>query len=331
MKQCIVCGIEYDPNSHNQKCCSADCVKHWGHIKTQRSYAEQKSSNQRIGKCIVCNKEFKYHFRQERGERKFCGRSCASKFYITNGQFDTWRYRSNKKQQRITVSCVICNTKIDVLQRDFDNHVKFDMQHCCSKNCRVKYTQSQLIGRKGHPFTDEMRKHQQMTMLSKYNVSNAFMLAKRRTKSKPQINIYELLCQEFPNVFEIEKRVTSTQGVELFADIVSHDLKLIIEFNGDYWHCHPDKYVSDYFHKVKCLTAQEIWDADAQRLEIFRKLGYHVYVIWEREYNDTTIDWKKSLHKWIETYGKIQSCDVKRSSVNNYSSADVKSGELLES
>jgi hypothetical protein len=34
-------------------------------------------------------------------------------------------------------------------------------------------------------------------------------------------------------------------------DLYIPTLKLLIEYNGDYWHCNPNKYNSDYFNVKK--------------------------------------------------------------------------------
>jgi hypothetical protein len=60
--------------------------------------------------------------------------------------------------------------------------------------------------------------------------------------------------------------------------------KKLIEFNGDFWHCNPEKYSSDYLHPVKNKSAQEIWDYDKKKEEFARSKGYNYLVIWESEY-----------------------------------------------
>ena len=60
--------------------------------------------------------------------------------------------------------------------------------------------------------------------------------------------------------------------------------KKIIEFQGDYWHCNPEKYYADYVHKTYGITAQEVWDKDKLKLECARNHGYEVLYIWELDY-----------------------------------------------
>jgi G:T-mismatch repair DNA endonuclease (very short patch repair protein) len=60
-------------------------------------------------------------------------------------------------------------------------------------------------------------------------------------------------------------------------------LNLVIEYNGDYWHCNPEKYSSDYFHQVKQKTAQELWDYDRNKVDLIIRNGYNLEVVWESQ------------------------------------------------
>ena len=59
----------------------------------------------------------------------------------------------------------------------------------------------------------------------------------------------------------------------------------IIEFNGDYWHCNPNIFSSDYFNSVKQKTANEIWDYDKRKKECAEEYNNEVLTIWEYDYN----------------------------------------------
>jgi G:T-mismatch repair DNA endonuclease (very short patch repair protein) len=74
------------------------------------------------------------------------------------------------------------------------------------------------------------------------------------------------------------------------CDIFKPDLNLIIEYNGDYWHCNPKKYNSEYLHPHKKKTAKEIWTEDKVRIDYLKNLGYNLEVIWESDFkNDNKI------------------------------------------
>jgi very-short-patch-repair endonuclease len=67
------------------------------------------------------------------------------------------------------------------------------------------------------------------------------------------------------------------------VDLCIPEKKILIEVDGDYWHCNPNKYSSDYFHTGKMLTAQQIWDKDKQKNEISKELGYKMIRFWESD------------------------------------------------
>jgi G:T-mismatch repair DNA endonuclease (very short patch repair protein) len=81
-------------------------------------------------------------------------------------------------------------------------------------------------------------------------------------------------------------------------DIYIPKLNLVIEYNGDYWHCNPKKYNGDYYHQVKGKTAKEIWDYDKNKIDLIKLYGYYLEVIWESELkNDHTL-----INKIINKY-----------------------------
>ena len=67
-------------------------------------------------------------------------------------------------------------------------------------------------------------------------------------------------------------------------DITKPSTKKIIEVNGIYWHCKPSLYESSYIHKIRKMTAENIWEFDKRKRNIAEKYGYTVLVIWEDEY-----------------------------------------------
>lgn len=332
IKECEICKSTFESSAGNKKCCSKQCLKQKGILKTKASYALKKQESRQDAICKNCERTFNYHFRPERGPRIFCGRSCASKYYLKLGKFEEWRTRVNPKQG-IERKCSNppCDNKIYVTQR----FIKNNKARVCSFECEKAYFSQLFMGEHnpmfGKTMTTEQKAKQKETLSKNHpGVSNAFMLAKSRIKTKPQIFLFETVSNLRPDLeFEIEKLVSPPGNRELFGDIVSFKNKLVIEFNGDYWHCNPEKYEANFFHHVKKLTASEIWSLDAKRQETIESYGYKMLTIWESELKSKS--WKEKLDRWLEENGKEKNLDAIRPSVNNYSSADVKLGELLES
>ena len=79
-------------------------------------------------------------------------------------------------------------------------------------------------------------------------------------------------------------------------DLLVVDKKVLIEFNGDYWHCNPKQYAADYLNKKKGAHAHEIWMHDAHKKSTAESAGYRVITVWDSEYkrNKNTIN--KLIH-----------------------------------
>jgi len=82
------------------------------------------------------------------------------------------------------------------------------------------------------------------------------------------------------------------------CDIYIPSLNLIIEYNGDYWHCNPKKYNSNYFNKKKNKYAWEMWEYDKNKLELIKNNGYNLEVIWESDFKNNN----KIINYIIEKY-----------------------------
>jgi G:T-mismatch repair DNA endonuclease (very short patch repair protein) len=102
---------------------------------------------------------------------------------------------------------------------------------------------------------------------------------------------------------EIEKmgiNVIGSHRVDTkICDLYIPSLNLIIEYNGDYWHCNPKKYKSTYFNKKKNLFAWEMWEYDKNKLELIKNYGYNLEVIWESDLKDNNKLLKNIITKYV--------------------------------
>lgn len=105
----------------------------------------------------------------------------------------------------------------------------------------------------------------------------------RSCKSKLEIELVNTLCKCL-NIEVPKKQKYISSPSNHFAYDFCYKNK-IIEFNGDYWHCNPILYKSDYYHKVMKITAKEIWEKDEIKIQLAKDKGYDVLVVWESEYN----------------------------------------------
>lgn len=84
----------------------------------------------------------------------------------------------------------------------------------------------------------------------------------------------------------------------MFPDGIIESEKIIIEYNGSFWHADPRrgyKY-DDIIHHNK--TAQEIWNRDEEKKKTYEKNGYKMFVVWSD-------DFLKNKEKCIEDLKKF--------------------------
>ena len=84
------------------------------------------------------------------------------------------------------------------------------------------------------------------------------------------------------------------------CDIFIPEINLIIEYNGDYWHCNPKKYESNYYHKYKKKTAKEIWEYDKNKIDLLIEKGYNYEIIWESDFNKDSNIVKNLIKKYVQ-------------------------------
>lgn len=71
---------------------------------------------------------------------------------------------------------------------------------------------------------------------------------------------------------------------EMEVDECNEDLKIIIEYNGDMYHCNPRKWKPDQYNTAIKMTANEKWEKDRKRYYKLKNLGYKVFVVWEEDW-----------------------------------------------
>lgn len=108
-------------------------------------------------------------------------------------------------------------------------------------------------------------------------------------KSSNENLLFKLLTLEFDDIEQSNRKILS--GYEI--DIFRCSNKKCIEFNGDYWHCNPNKYSSDFKIIQTNKTAAEIWAADKNKQILLNSRGYELMIVWES-------DWKADKMKILE-------------------------------
>lgn len=159
---------------------------------------------------------------------------------------------------------------------------------CKSLNCK-KCSLKLQVG-EGNPFYGKKHTKESLKKMTKTLTENPHKFS---SSSKPEKKIEKILKKEKFNV------IRTYRVKEYICDIFIKELNLIIEFNGDYWHCNPIKYKPDYIHPHKKKLASQIWEDDKTRIDKLKSYGYNLEVIWEKDFVD-----ENSIIKLTQKYVK---------------------------
>ena len=79
------------------------------------------------------------------------------------------------------------------------------------------------------------------------------------------------------------------------VDVCHPVKKIVIEYNGDAFHCNPKFWEPDQYSTLIRMTAGEKWAKDIARYAVLKKLGYRVIVIWESDWKINKINIMKNI------------------------------------
>lgn len=89
----------------------------------------------------------------------------------------------------------------------------------------------------------------------------------------------------------ISKFTTNDKSLPSTPDLVFHEEKLVVFFNGCYWHSHHCR-TAKHSHQWTAIL-QDIRNRDLASISKIHRLGYETLVVWECE-------WRKSPQRIIE-------------------------------
>jgi hypothetical protein len=99
--------------------------------------------------------------------------------------------------------------------------------------------------------------------------------------SKGQIEIFDLVNDIiFPDFLVELNKMKYAKSWDVFID----ECKLIIEYNGTYWHYDPRKYNFDFVDTSRNLVAIDVWSKDAEKAQIAINNNYKFIVIWQLDW-----------------------------------------------
>jgi len=170
--------------------------------------------------------------------------------------------------------CPMCGKEIKTISKDKTiacrNHIRKINGTSLCKPCSLKLQEG-----KGNPFYGKKHTKETLSLLSKTISENPPRQNSVSNKEKKLLTEIKKLKYNAIGSYPVDKYI---------CDIYIKELNLIIEFNGDYWHCNPKKYDENYFHPHKKKTAKEIWEEDKLRVDNIKSYGYYLVIIWECDF-----------------------------------------------
>jgi len=257
-KTCLYCKKQFNVPKcrENAKYCSNGC----------RLSAQKTNLNiQRKRKILICKECGKSFEVKQYRDSLFCSRECYWKYNKESGNA---KLQGAKQRKRKILICKECGKSFEV--HNYRTNAKYCSKDCFDKNRNEKLSCPTC----GDIFYSPKHKR------SKYCSLKCAAKGFDKRNSKFSQDVYEY----FSNLFKkLEREGFVKFKKECFFPDLILNKKIIIECFGDYWHCNPNFYQGEYFHKKIGKTAKEIWEKDNYRIQ---KLSskFKVYIIWEEEW-----------------------------------------------
>lgn len=123
--------------------------------------------------------------------------------------------------------------------------------------------------------------------------------------SKEENEFFDLLSK---SIFVERRKVIKYINKEtnrkrhLFPDGFIEKKKIVIEFNGSFWHADKRLFPNDDTNVHHNRTAKEIRDENNEKKKLYKKLGYNLIVVWSLDYEK---DKEKCIENVINKINKI--------------------------
>ena len=160
----------------------------------------------------------------------------------------------------------------------------------------------------GNRKRDEMTKKWQNTLKSKSKDEQLSIIKKRTAHlsskeksrtSKPENGVADFFSNILKEEPQRQVRFVDEKNSKVYYVDFLFPEKIIVEFNGDYFHANPKIYTKD--SKILRKKASEIWLRDKNKKDFFESSGYVYYVVWES-------DWKKNKEETEKNLKEILLC-----------------------
>ena len=242
---------------------------------------------------------------------KDCAREYNKKYRQDNQEELKQKY--NEKDKSLCIDCrkpcgkrsTRCITCANKAGRKKTRHPKL-CEKCGDELAKRKYKLCHACNMKARWSDKEYKDRATATMRATFNARWSDPAIRR--KIIKDITTYNGSSKLEQRVARIGKQFGFEPSIAVgryLADILNENRKIIVEVNGDLWHCNPKIWKADDIHPNKKVSAQVIWDRDSKRKEYLELLGYSVFVLWEDDINKGKDKFIKEFFEKISTNVKI--------------------------
>ncbi len=167
------------------------------------------------------------------------------------------------RKQNIFKECLQCKNKFKVVKSNYD------VKKFCSASCYSIFIKESIKNKTAYGME-----------YSKNHMLAGSLGITRGKISKPEQE-FALKLKKYNINFQSQYKImTSKLNI---VDFYIPDEKLVIQIDGDYWHCNPKKFKeTDYHSRIKKF-AKDIWLKDYLQILDLKNAGYKVKRIWESD------------------------------------------------
>ena len=183
-------------------------------------------------KCKTCGNEVKEFLGYKKGYRNHCSRKCSlndplTKEHYKDNSLKKWGVsnpaQSKEIQDKMKKTCL---EKYGVENVFASVYGKEKSKQTMIEKYGVENCQQNL----------EIKEKTKKTLIEKYGVTCGYQLNKEYHISKGECEVFDFIKNIFPNA----KHTDRSQIWPMELDIYLPDLKIGIEYDGDYWHSLPE-------------------------------------------------------------------------------------------
>lgn len=181
------------------------------------------------------------------------------------------KLKSNADKKRAEHYDTVCRTRF------YEAIAEYDLESLASEGLNI----SQIVELTG----------QCHTSLRRYLAPDLFAKFKANAVKRVSVEEQKIL----PRILD-GRRFKYQQTVAGFKpDAVSWTLKLVVLYEGDYWHCNPQIFSANFFHKHQQMLAKDVWKRDQARIAVYLAEGLSVLRLWSGAVRNTKTWQERSL------------------------------------